>query len=642
MAFFAVTYPDSFATAGTLLNMSRVAAILLVVAVGQSFALIVGGFDISVGSNMGLVSIVISLFMVSGGSVPEAVLIGVALGAGIGLINGLLIAKVGVTPFVTTLGMLTFLKGLADELGNGGSIIGLPAALSFFGRGNWGPIPSAAAIAGVFFVLAWCILERTRIGLYWFAIGGSRDTARIAGLAVQRYEVLAYTLCGLFAGVAGVMLTARVSIGQASLGRGFDLLSIATAVIGGVAIGGGVGRLSGVLAGVALLTVLTTGLDIAGVNSFYQQMATGLVLVGAVIVARLRGIGRRALACVAVLGLGVASLGTAVRADAATAGASDPEHLPMPCDVRLTMADLSAIKAPHANKEYRIEASVPSLANPYIIAFLYGAFQAAKEAGVKLSVDSGEGFMDPAAQIRQLENALSRRVDALLMNPADSDALVASIDEVVDRGIPVFDVGTLSNSTKSYKVVQDDYEQGRTAAQLMAQFEPNGGTGIVQGGPANASWARRRVNGFSDGIKAFPSLKIATVTREDINPTEGLTKFANATQAHRQVDWIYSVFNLLLPPSSIPPDFKSAIYVGGAYDAVMDRALKDGTAKAALPDLPVAVGYISLSYAVRRLNGENVPRRSCVPSPAVTVANMNDPLWARFNTAPPGWRVPSR
>jgi ribose transport system permease protein len=291
-AVFAGLYPESFATTGTLLNMARVAAILLVVAVGQTFPLISGGFDISVASTMGLVSIVISQWMVGGGGVLSGVALGVATGALVGIANGLIVAVLDVTPFITTLGTLTFVRGLADELGNGGSIIGLPAALGFWGRNNWGPMPSAAVISVLGVVLAWLLLERTRFGLYLFAMGGSREAARIAGVRVRRAEVLAYVVCGAYAGLAGVILTARVSIGQASLGRGFDLLSIATAVIGGVAIGGGVGRLSGVVAGAILLTVLTTGLDIAGVNSFYQQMATGAVLVLAVTAANARRLWR--------------------------------------------------------------------------------------------------------------------------------------------------------------------------------------------------------------------------------------------------------------------------------------------------------------------------------------------------------------
>ncbi len=282
-------YPDSFPTLANLTEMARVGGILFVAAIAQSFALIVGGFDISVAANMGFVSIVSALCMTDGGSMPLGVGLGLLCGTGVGFANGFMIGRLGVTPFVATLGSLTFLYGLSNQLGNGGSVAGLPADLAWLGRGDWGPIPATVAIAAIACVLAWAILARSRAGLYIFSIGGSRETARVSGIPVIRYEVLAYTLCGFFTAVAGIMLTSRVSVGQGTLGQGYELLSVATAVIGGVAIGGGVGRLSGVFLGVVLLTVLTTGLDIGGINQFVQQMVTGAVLVGAVLIARMRG-----------------------------------------------------------------------------------------------------------------------------------------------------------------------------------------------------------------------------------------------------------------------------------------------------------------------------------------------------------------
>jgi ribose/xylose/arabinose/galactoside ABC-type transport system permease subunit len=288
-AVYSILYPASFPTIDNLVEMSRVGGILFVAAIAQSFALIVGGFDISVAANMGFVSIVAALCMTDGGSVPLGVFLGLASGTGVGFANGFMIGRLGVTPFVATLGSLTFLYGLSNQLGNGGSIAGLPADLAWLGRRDWGVIPATVAIAFFACLLAWAILARSRAGLYIFSIGGSRETARVSGIPVVRYEILAYTLCGFFAAVAGIMLTSRVSIGQGSLGQGYELLSVATAVIGGVAIGGGVGRLSGVLLGVVLLTVLTTGLDIGGINQFFQQMVTGLVLIGAVLIARSRG-----------------------------------------------------------------------------------------------------------------------------------------------------------------------------------------------------------------------------------------------------------------------------------------------------------------------------------------------------------------
>lgn len=287
VAVFCFIYPEVFPTSSNLANMSRVAGILIVVSIGQMFALLVGGFDLSVGANMGFVSTVAALRMTDGVAVPEAVLFAVAAGAAVGLVNGILIAGLSISPFVVTLGTLTFLGGLANQLSDGSSVSGLPRSFSNLGAADWGPIPSAIAIAAVITFLAWLLLARTRIGLYIYAIGGSRETARISGVPVVRYEVIAYTVCGLMAGIAGVMLASRVHVGQASLGTGFELQSIATAVIGGVAIGGGIGRLSGVILGVAVLTVLTTGMNIAGLNSFIQQMVTGVVVILAVIFARI-------------------------------------------------------------------------------------------------------------------------------------------------------------------------------------------------------------------------------------------------------------------------------------------------------------------------------------------------------------------
>jgi ribose transport system permease protein len=272
---FAVLYPDSFATTGTGLNMARVAGILLVVAIAQSFALIVGGFDISVGATMGLTSVVAATLMVGGVGIGWAILAGILTGSAVGLVNGIGIAVFRVTPFVMTLGMLTAARGLADLIANGGTIVGLPREFALFGRSAWYGVPSAACIGAIVLVLAWIVLQRTRAGLYIYSIGGSLETARVAGVPIVRYQVLAYTLCGALAAVAGLMLTSRVSVSQGSLGQGYELLSVATAVIG-------------VVLGVALITVLTTGLDIAGVNPFVQQMVTGSVLVLAVLISNFR------------------------------------------------------------------------------------------------------------------------------------------------------------------------------------------------------------------------------------------------------------------------------------------------------------------------------------------------------------------
>lgn len=287
VAVFVALEPSIYATGVNIQNIARQAGILLIVTIGQMFAIVIGGFDISVGANMGFVSTVTALVMVDHG-LTAGLVIGLIAGTTIGLVNGILIAPLRISPFIATLAMAAFLVGFAEDLSNGASVSGLPEAFRWLGGKDWGNVPSTIGIAVIVLLLAWLLVSRTRLGLYIYAIGGSRETCRLAGIPVVRYEVITYTITGFLAGVGGITIASRVSVGQASLGAGFELLSIATAVIGGAAIGGGTGRLSGVVLGVALLTSLTVGLDIIGVGPFRQQMVIGVVLALAVLVSQVR------------------------------------------------------------------------------------------------------------------------------------------------------------------------------------------------------------------------------------------------------------------------------------------------------------------------------------------------------------------
>jgi ribose/xylose/arabinose/galactoside ABC-type transport system permease subunit len=286
--FFSVKYPSIFPTTTNLQNMAQVGGILLVVAIGQMFAILIGGFDLSVAATMGFVGVVAGLGMTEYGGLVPGIAIGIVAGTTIGLINGLLIGGLRLSPFIVTLGMLTFAKGLGNELAHGAPVFGFPDATQYLGQTNWGPIPSPIGIGAIVLVVIAILFARLRAGLYIYAIGGHRDTCRAAGVPVVRYEVLAYTLCGTLAGIAGLMELSRVSIGYVTNGQGYELLSIAAVVVGGTMIGGGRGGLVGVVLGVAVLTVLSTGLNIAGLNDFYQKMITGIVVVAAVLVSQIR------------------------------------------------------------------------------------------------------------------------------------------------------------------------------------------------------------------------------------------------------------------------------------------------------------------------------------------------------------------
>jgi ribose transport system substrate-binding protein len=309
------------------------------------------------------------------------------------------------------------------------------------------------------------------------------------------------------------------------------------------------------------------------------------------------------------------------------------EKTPAKCDVTYKVSDLAGVKAPKAKKPYHIEFSVPMFI-PYLQAVIYGAQLAAKDSGVTLTTDAGKGFMDPAAQITQLENALTHKPDAVLINPSDPDGMTPTIDEVIDNGTPVFDVGTLSKSTKSAKVVQDDYGQGLIAAEAVAKLLPHGGQGILMGGPPNASWARRRVAGFLDGIQKFPNLKLVAVVSSDNDAADGITKFSNAAEANPKFDFIYVTGSFVLQPQSIPAEYHKAVYVAGSLTPVTLEALKDGSAASILPDFPISVGYIGLSLMVKKLNGETVPQYNCAPIGAMFKADATNPTWLESSIMP--------
>ena len=291
---FSAIEPDIFLSVRTVENLARQAGVLLVASVGQMLVLVVGGFDISVGATAGFASTALAL-LVDDFGLYGAVTAALALGALVGSVNGLVIAYLGVNPFVATLAMLTFLTGLSNELSSGASVPITDRGVSAFGADEWGPLPGTMGVGLVVVFIAYLLLNRVRAGLYIYAIGGARETSRLSGISVARYEVLAYAMCGLFAATAGVMLASRVTLGQASLGAGLELESIAAAVIGGAAIGGGVGRLLGAAMGVGILTVLTSGLEIVGVSEFARQMVTGVVLVVAVAFNQRRRIGEWAI-----------------------------------------------------------------------------------------------------------------------------------------------------------------------------------------------------------------------------------------------------------------------------------------------------------------------------------------------------------
>jgi ribose/xylose/arabinose/galactoside ABC-type transport system permease subunit len=283
---FSVLNPN-FLSETNLRNVSRQTAILGIVACGQTMVILSGGFDLSVGMLIGLISVAGSMVMVDFGLWP-GLAAGLVFGLMAGAFNGLMVAKAGLAPFIATLATFSAARGLALILSGGLPITDMPAEYSYIGAGQFLTIPIPALIAAAVFIVCAFLMKCTRFGRYVYAIGGNEEAALYAGVPVARYKLAVWSFHGLLIGIAAVVLTSRAVSGHATLGEGMELESIAATVIGGTALGRGRGGIFNTFLGVLAMGILTNGLNLINVSTYYQMVAIGVIIAGAVYVDQLR------------------------------------------------------------------------------------------------------------------------------------------------------------------------------------------------------------------------------------------------------------------------------------------------------------------------------------------------------------------
>lgn len=276
---------DHFLTFDNLINVFRQSSVNALVALGQLLVIVTAGIDLSVGSIMGL-SCVLSALMMKAGA-PPAVALAASLGIGamLGAVNGTLLTKLRLPhPFIPTLGMMNVARGLALVISGGFPISELPSGFRFLGAGTVLWIPAPVILVVAFCVLFHMFLTRTTAGRDIYAIGGNPQAARLSGVPVDRRLILVYTLSGMMAGAASIVLAGRMNSGFPLAGSGAELDSIAAVIIGGASFFGGVGTVSGTLVGALIMGVLRNGLNLLNVSASWQTVVIGVVIVGAVLV----------------------------------------------------------------------------------------------------------------------------------------------------------------------------------------------------------------------------------------------------------------------------------------------------------------------------------------------------------------------
>ena len=277
----------SFLSSGNLLAMLLGMSIEVIIAVAMTNQLVSGGFDLSVGSVVGFIGAVTAKLLVTGFPVPVAVLIGILIGGAIGLFNGFVVAKLGINAFVTTLASLSMFRGLTLVIAQGQNIANLPEAFRSIGQATLFGIQSPVIIAVVIIILGDIMLRRSRFFRQSYYIGGNEKAARLSGIPVDRMKVLAYFLTGLFASIAGIVMTARLGSASMTAGTGLELRALTATIIGGASLQGGEGTVFGSFLGALLMALITNALTLLGVNIYWQTFVIGATLLGAVTVDRL-------------------------------------------------------------------------------------------------------------------------------------------------------------------------------------------------------------------------------------------------------------------------------------------------------------------------------------------------------------------
>ncbi len=295
--FFSVMLPETFLTLRNLGNIGQQVSMLAVVAFAMTVVMVMGDFDLSVGAMASLSGVVAAVLFVHGWPVPLALAAALAVGVIGGILNGVLVAVVGILPFVATLGTLTMFGGAASLVSDGRTIFGrdIPEAFSGFAKGTVPGLglPALTAVALAVLALVWVLLEQTTWGRRLYAIGGNAEAARLAGVRVIRLRIQAFALTGLGAAAAGLMYAARVASANPTQGNGLMLDAIAAVFLGMTMNEEGAPRVLATLVGVLILAVLDNGLTQMSVDSYVREILVGAIILAAVGMAGLGGLARR-------------------------------------------------------------------------------------------------------------------------------------------------------------------------------------------------------------------------------------------------------------------------------------------------------------------------------------------------------------
>ena len=277
---------DKFLTSSNLISVMRQISINVYIALGMTLVIILGGIDLSVGAIVALTgTVTVGLIVNTGLPIAAAIAIGLLIGVVCGFISGTMVAEFKLPAFIVTMAMMNIARGAANVYSGGRSTRITDEFFSSIGSGYlFGVIPLPVIYMVVLIILITVVLNKTKFGTYIYAIGGNRESARLSGVPIKKVEIAVFTIIGLLSAFAGLVLASRMYSGQPSVGDGYELDAIAACVLGGVSMSGGKGRISGTVFGAMVIGFISNGLNLMNVNSFWQLVVKGIIILIAVVI----------------------------------------------------------------------------------------------------------------------------------------------------------------------------------------------------------------------------------------------------------------------------------------------------------------------------------------------------------------------
>jgi ribose/xylose/arabinose/galactoside ABC-type transport system permease subunit/ABC-type sugar transport system substrate-binding protein len=511
------------------LSLSNLEAVLMgmsldgLIAIGMTFVIITGGFDLSVGSTFAFGGLIVGVLLQSGVSTPVAFIAALVAGAAVGVFNGFFITKIRVNPFVTTLGSMTIVRGIVLLATQGNSITGFPDGFLVIGQEKLFGVFYPILIMLFFLLISDLLLRKSRFLRKTYYIGGNEEAARLSGIDVDRVKVWMYVLTGILSALAGVIATAKTGATSPIAGSGAELRIIAAVVVGGASLSGGRGTIFGTFLGLMLTSIITNGLGFLRISFYAEGIVSGTILIIAVMLDQLtrerlkmfirvltttrnkrmeRAI-NVVLACVVILLLVFRPWGSSLSTREGQTAAS-------------------------SNEEY-VFLGV-SVGNPYWVDARLGLEDKAKMLGVKSELRGPTGG-DPNQQVKELEQLIARKPAGILIAPA-SNALRPSIDRAIDEGIPVVCIDTDEPLSKRYTFIgTDNYNAGRQTGAMLAKAIGGKGEVALLMIPGQLNH-EERARGCKDVLATFRDIKVVKIGNDQALATEAEKVARSILQAY--------------------------------------------------------------------------------------------------------------